>query len=283
MTDPIIARMDEDLKDLGRSIHTRRAYIQVVKRLHRYAGGPLEELGIDEVLEFTRTNIRSDRFAPNSLAVHAAAIRFLFNVTLRRPEVVRGIRTPRRRRKLPVVMTVDEVKRCIVASPNERARAFIMLAYGAGLRISEVRHLQSGDIRTRDGVIHIRCGKGRKERLVMLSGVLLRQLRVAWREQKPEGPWVFPGMRRGTPICARHIRRVWKDAQERAGLRRYYPFHALRGSFATHMLDAGTDLRSIQVLLGHAQMSTTIRYIAVQAQHVRDVASPLDRLALATR
>ena len=112
----------------------------------------------------------------------------------------------------------------------------------------------------------------------MLSLILLEQLRRVWREQRPAGAWLFSGHKRHMPLQTRQIRRVWADIQGRAGLRRHYPFHALRGAFATHLLDGGVDLRTIQVLLGHARMNSTVRYVAVQANHVNNVQSPLDRL-----
>lgn len=281
MTDPIIARMEEDLKDLGRSIHTRRSYAQTVARLKRDIGGPLEEVGPEEVRGWMRSLIRSGEYSESSLRCFAAAVRFVFAHTLGRPEVVAGLRTPRVPVKLPKVMSAEEVRRCLEAAGSERNKALIMLAYGAGLRISEVRHLQVRDILSEQGVLLVRSGKGRKERVVMLSVVLLQQLRKAWREQRPRGPWVFPGARPDEPLGARQVRRLWEVTQVQAGLSRHYPFHALRGAFATHLLDAGAALQTIQVLLGHAQMSSTTRYVAVQPRHVRDVASPLDCLVAA--
>lgn len=280
--DDIIARMEQDLKDLDRSISTRQIYLQIARRFQRHFGAPLTELGVDEVCEYMRTLRRSQGLSPSSCGVHAAALRFLFCVTMRRPVEVMALRTPRKSHKLPVVLSADEVRRCLDAATSERTRALVMLAYGSGLRISEIAHLQAQDIDSAAGVIRIREGKGRKERLVMLSPVLLEQLRRAWREQRPEGAWLFPGAEPHTPICQRTIRRCWADLQQRAGLRRHYRFHALRGSFATHLLDGGVDLRTIQVLLGHARMASTVRYVAVQANHVAKVPSPLDRL-LATQ
>ena len=276
--DPTIARMEEDLKDLDRSIHTRLVYVQTVKRFRRHFGRPMTELGVEEVTKYMRDLIRSPKHGPSTCAVYAAALRFVFCVTMKRPEEVMGLRTPRKPHKLPIVMTADEVRRCLRATTCDRNRALIMLAYGAGLRISEVVRLQARDIDSERGVLYVREGKGRKERVVMLSPVLLEQLRRAWREQRPEGPWLFPGQHRHTPITARQVRRGWADVQLRAGLRRHYCFHALRGSFATHLLDGGVDLRTIQILLGHARISTTVRYVAVQAQHVQNVVSPLDCL-----
>jgi site-specific recombinase XerD len=278
MKDPVITRMEEDLKDLGRSIHTRRIYVQTATRLRRHFGTSLDELEIEDVQKYMRVLIRSGDYSTQTLGVYAAAIRFVFKVTLCRPEVVQGLRTPRRERKLPVIMSAEEVRRCLAVVTSERNRAFIMLAYGGGLRISEVSHMRVVDIESHNGVLRIANGKGRKERVVMLSMVLLEQLRRSWKEQRPEGAWLFPGRKQHLPLHTRQIRRVWTDIQARAGLRRYYPFHALRGAFATHLLDGGVDLRTIQVLLGHATMNSTARYIAVQSNHVNNVQSPLDRL-----
>ncbi len=293
MKDATIARMDEDLKELDRSIHTRRIYLQTVTRLRRHFGRPLQQLEIEDVQKYMRDLNRSGDYSAQSLRVYAAAIRFVFKVTVRRPEVVQGLRTPRVRSKLPIIMTAGEVRRCLAVTMSERNKAFIMLAYGGGLRISEVSHLRVADIESANGVLRIPNGKGRKERVVMLSLILLEQLRRVWREQRPEGAWLFPGHKRHMPLQTRQIRRVWADIQGRAGLRRHYPFHALRGAFATHLLDGGVDLRTVrrsrtdgratcttggQVLLGHARMNSTVRYVAVQANHVNNVQSPLDRL-----
>jgi site-specific recombinase XerD len=278
MKDPVIDRMEEEMKDLGRSLHTRRIYLQTVTRLKRDLGGSLEEAGPEEVQKWMRDLIRSDKLSAQSLSVYAAAVRFLFKVTLRRPEVVAGVRTPRKPVKLPTVMSANEVRRCLQRAGSERNLALIMLGYGAGLRIRESRHVQVPDILSAEGALRVQSGKGRKERLVMLSTVLLAQLRKAWLEQRPEGPWLFPGQRRNEPLGARQVRKVWEMAQVRAGLRRHYPYHALRGAFATHLLDGGAALQTIQVLLGHARLSSTTRYVAVQANHVKNVQSPLDRL-----
>ena len=276
--DPTIARMEQDLKDLDRSIHTRTVYVQTVKRFQRHFGRPLQELGVDEVTSYMRMLVRSPDHSASTCAVYAAALRFVFRVTMQRPEQVAGLRTPRRARKLPTVLTAEQVRRCLAVTSSERNRALVMLAYGAGLRIAEATHLQIADIDSANGVIRVRQGKGRKERLVMLSPVLLEQLRRAYREQRPEGAWLFPGAEAQMPITPRRVRRIWADIQLRAGLRRHYPFHALRGAFATDLLDGGVDLRTIGLLLGHARMSSTVRYLAVQPSHVAKVVSPLDRL-----
>ena len=279
--DPTIKRVERDLTDLQRSLNTRRCYTQILTRLQRHYGCPLDELGPEEVRDYLRMLIRSPEQGFATYGVYVAAVRFCYSVTLARHEVVAGIRSPRMPHKVPVIMTQEEVLRCLKVPMCERNRALIMLAYGGGLRISEVRHLQVKDIDSERGIIRIENGKGRKQRIVMLSEVLLTQLRRAWREQHPEGAWMFPGLYPNMPLTARQIRRVWADVQVRAGLRRHYRFHSLRGSFATHLLDGGVDLRTIQVLLGHARMSSTMRYVAVQSQHVSGVTSPLDTLMAA--
>lgn len=278
---PTIAQVEQDLTDLERSLNTKKTYVQTLVRLHKHYGKPLDELGPEEVRDYLRKLIRSPNHGFSTYSAFIAAARFCYDVTLSRHEVVAGLRYPRSPKKLPVVMTQDEIKRCLAVQMSERDRAMIMLAYGGGLRISEVRHLQVKDIDSEHGVIRIANGKGRKQRIVMLSKILLGQLRKAWVEQRPEGAWLFPGMYRHMPLGARQIRRVWADIQMRAGLRRHYRFHSLRSSFATHLLDEGTNLRTIQVLLGHSHMSSTMRYIAVQSKHVSGVQSPLDTLLAA--
>ena len=276
--DPTIKRVERDLTDLQRSLNTKRCYTQILTRLQRHYGCLLDEFGPEEVRDYLRMLIRSPEQGYATYGTYIAAVRFCYSVTLARHEVVAGIKSPRRPHKIPVIMTQDEVLRCLKVLMCERNRALIMLGYGGGLRISEVRYLQAKDIDSERNVIRIEKGKGRKQRVVMLSEVLLVQLRRAWREQRPEGAWMFPGEYLNMPLTDRQIRRIWADVQVRAGLRRHYRFHSLRSSFATHLLDDGVDLRTIQVLLGHARMSSTMRYVSVQSQHVNNVTSPLDTL-----
>ncbi len=276
-----IDRVEQDLIDLGRSLETRRSYLGALRRLQQWHGTPLEELGPEELQQYMRHLVRTKPGGHATHTMFVAAARFCYAHTLAQPTTALGLKRPRAKVKIPVVMTADEVRRCLAAATCHRDRAMIMCAYGAGLRISEVRHLRACDIDAESGVLRVHNGKGRKERVVMLAEPLLAELREAWREQRPEGPWVFPGMRPGMPICARQVRRIWEQVQKRAGLRRLYRFHCLRGTFATHLLDGGNSLQAVQVLLGHARMSSTIRYVAVQDQHVRNVASPLDTLRTA--
>ncbi len=150
--------MDEDLKDLDRSIHTRTVYVQTVKRFQRHFGRPLQELGVDEVASYIRILVRSPDLSASNCAVYAAALRFVFRVTMQRPEQVTELRTPGRARKLPTVLTAEQVRRCLAVSGSERNRALVMLAYGAGLRIAEAVHLQISDIDNSNGVIRVRQG-----------------------------------------------------------------------------------------------------------------------------
>ena len=279
----IIRRMDEQLKRQGKAENTRLAYIRHIKAFQRHFGKPLSALRESHVEAYVWHLGEKHGAGSSTQRGFAAAVRFLYNTTLRKPEKVAWLKVPKQVRKLVVVMTRDEVARCIRAALSQRDKAFVMLAVGAGLRIGEVTHLQVGDIDSAAGVIRIRKGKGRKERVVMLSPPLLTQLRRYWVVWRPAGPWLFPGGKAGTsqkPISQRHIRRSWQQIQERAGLTRHYCYHSLRHSFATWLLDEGADLRTVQVLLGHAHMSTTMRYVHVQARHVSGVRSPLESFGL---
>lgn len=277
----IISRMEQDLKDRGVSPHTVRAYLYHVSKFAEHFGRPLSRLGERHVRQYCRHLGDQLGLGCSSQHLFVASIRFLFVVTLSRPAVVASLKPPRRPKTLPVIMRKDEVLACLTGATNERDKAFIMLGFGAGLRVREVARLRVEDIQSKAGVLHIRASKGKKDRMVMLSQPLLAQLRRYWAAARPGTGWLFPGGRGGKsdrPISTRHIRRAWTEVQATAGLERRYKYHSLRHCFATYLLDEGVDLRTVQILLGHARMSSTLRYVLVQPRHVSAVRSPLESL-----
>lgn len=207
------------------------------------------------------------------------ALRFFYGVTLGRADAFERIVAAREPQKLPVVLSGDEIVRFLEAVPGLRNRAALATAYGAGLRVGEVARLKTAAIDSGRMLIRIEQGKGGKDRYVMLSQQLLQILRAYWRLAQP-GRWLFPGRDAGEPVSVATLQEACRVAVRRAGLSKPVTVHTLRHSFATHLLEAGTDIRIIQVLLGHARLSTTARYTQVATNLVAETTSPLDRLEL---
>jgi site-specific recombinase XerD len=224
---------------------------------------------------------------PPSINTAVSALRFLFTVTLDRPDLARRLTVVRQPRRLPSVLSVVEVALLLQAAPGPKYKAAFATAYGAGLRVSEVVALKVGDIDSERMLLRIEQGKGRKDRHAMLSPQLLEQLREWWREGRGlgallPGGWLFPGRNPVEPLSTRQLSRAVHAAAEAAGIKKRVSPHTLRHSFATHLLEQDTDIRIIQVLLGHAKLDTTARYTRVANTTIRTVTSPLDRLTTPT-
>jgi site-specific recombinase XerD len=220
-----------------------------------------------------------------TINVTITGLRFLYEVTLDNPEVMKKMSSVHQPRKLPVVLSGDEVSRLLNASSKPMFKAALSVAYGAGLRASEVTHLKVTDIDSDRMIIHVVQGKGSKDRNALLSPELLKILRQWWRTAHAEGKmlkngWLFPGRAVDKPISTRQLRRECKTALSDAGLNMRASLHTLRHSFATHLLEQSVDIRIIQVLLGHKKLETTALYSQVATATLRDVKSPLDRLEL---
>jgi site-specific recombinase XerD len=206
-----------------------------------------------------------------------SGLRFFFRVTLGRADIASHLPFVRQPRKLPVVLSPEEVWRFLEAAPGLKYKAAFSVAYGAGLRASEVISLKPTDIDSQRMVIRVEQGKGRKDRYVMLSPQLLELLRDWWRVEQPRG-WLFPGRGLGAPLTTRQLNRACHAAAHMAELEKPVSLHTLRHSFATHLLEQHIDIRVIQVLLGHAKLDTTALYTQVATKTIRNVMSPLDQL-----
>jgi integrase/recombinase XerD len=211
--------------------------------------------------------------------VRIISLRFFLGVTCGREEMKRYMQFHRQPRKLPVVLSVEEVAKLLasVPGPGLKYRAALGISYGAGLRASEVCTLKVKDIDSQRMLIHADQGKGSKDRQAMLSPSLLEVLRQYWRESRPEG-WLFPGKPKISPLSPRQLNRAFTSAKHMAGITKPASLHSLRHSFATHLLEADTDVRVIQVLLGHAKLSTTARYAHVATKTIRSTVSPFERM-----
>jgi integrase/recombinase XerD len=272
-------KMREDLALRGMRPNTIETYVRCARRFAEHFGRSPCAMGAKEIRTFLLHLIDVRKVSPSSFNVYAGALKFLYTVTLDRPEKV--ARMPRMRvpMHVPVVLSGSEVVRLIGALGSAKHRALVMLAYGAGLRVGEVCNLRVEDIDPKRMVLAIRHAKRGRERYVMLSARLLSMLRAYWKATRPRGPYLFPGQwDSAKPLTRAAVQKAVAKAARQAGIPKRVSPHTLRHSFATHLLETGTDLRTLQVLLGHASISSTMAYVHVSTARVQSIASPLDAL-----
>lgn len=275
---PLRQRMIEDMQVRNLAPHTQRAYLQYVSQFAGYFRKSPDQLGPAEVRVFLLHLHRDRRLATSSIGVAVAAIRFLYKVTLQRGwNVDDVIPTSRRQQTLPVVMSPGEVSEFLGAVESLKHRVILTVCYAAGLRISEAVHLTPSAIDSQRMTIRVQQGKGRKDRYVMLSPKLLEILRDYYRKVRPR-EWLFPGDVSGQPITASAVEDGCRTVRNRADVAKPVTPHALRHAFAVHLLEAGTDLRTIQLLLGHRSLNTTAKYLRLATTKVCATLSPLDVL-----
>jgi integrase/recombinase XerD len=275
---PLRRRMIQDMQLRNFAPRTITVYVNCVARFARHFAESPELLGPDDVRAYLLHLIEQQQ-SWGYYNLHLQALRFLYNVTLGRPEVIEHLPCPKRPKRLPVVLSPEEVTRFFAAVARLNHRALLITAYAAGLRVSEVAALRVEDVDSQRMVLRVRQGKGRTDRYVMLSPKLLELLRAYWKAARPK-TWLFPGLDPDRPISAAAVMKACRQAWRASGLEKHVTVHALRHSFATHLLEAGTDLRTIQVLLGHQSPRTTAVYTHVSPDALRATASPLDRLDL---
>jgi integrase/recombinase XerD len=275
---PLRRRMIEDMTVRNLSPATQRSYVHAVSKFSRYFGRSPDRLALEKVRAF-QVHLVSTGISWGSLNQIVSALRFFYGVTLGHAEVPERIAYAREPRKLPVVLSADEVVRFLEAIPSLKNRTALTTAYAAGLRASEAIDLKVADIDSGRMVIRVEHGKGGKDRYVMLSPQLLGILRTYWRLARPKH-WLFPGRDDSRPLEPNVLHAACRSACAAAGLTKKVTVHTLRHSFATHLLENGTDIRIIQVLLGHNNLSTTARYTQVATATIGKTVSPLDRLRL---
>lgn len=276
-------KMDADLRLRGLSDNTRASYLSCIRRLARHFGRSPNRLGRADIQEFL-LSLHAAKKSPATVNVYLGAIKFLFEVTLCRPNVVANLAKVKVRTRPPMVLSEAEVASLLGAAKGLRARALIMLMYGAGLRVSEACALKVADIDSARGLLRV-TGKGGKTRHVMLSPRLLACLRAYWKIHRPTPDGHLFAGRKGALNQHHHRRSATKmlfAVAQRAGLSKRVHPHCLRHTFATHLLEQGTDLRTLQLLLGHSSIQTTARYLHVSTRHLASTASPLDKLRLPT-
>jgi site-specific recombinase XerD len=271
---PLRQKMIEDMKVRRFAERTQYAYVRYVGKFAAHFGRSPDRLGSQHVHAF-QMHLLENGFGYSTLKQVVLALRFLYGVTLRRHWFVEMIPHPKQDRRLPTVLNREQVLKLLDCIGNIKHRAILAACYAGGLRVSEVSHLHVSDIDSQRMLIHIRRGKGGKGRMVPLSEKLLSILREYWRHVRPRD-WLFPGRDRDRPISPRSVQRVCLRARRQAGINKKVTVHTLRHSYATHLLDAGTDVRTIQLLLGHASLRTTALYTHVSTRGVLSTKSPFD-------
>jgi len=282
--------MIEDMAARNLNPHTQRSHISSCRRFAAWLKRSPDTATADEVRRFQLYLIESGQSICNRNRI-MTGVRFLFRVTLRRHDLTAEVWHLKEPQKLPPVLSPEEVKRVLTMATSLKARAMLTLAYGCGLRAGEVTRLRAGDIDSEQMIIRIVQSKGRKDRHVMLPAEVLDLLRQWWKARPtehdaavaPEQRWLFPGRGEHRPLTTRQFGRMFKETAKAAGLRKTLCLHTLRHSFATHLLERGTDIRLIQALLGHDKLETTARYTRVATGMIAKIESPLDGLTAPRR
>jgi site-specific recombinase XerD len=276
--------MLEELERRNYSKGTIRYYLRFVERFAQHFGKPPDKLGPEHLRSYQAYLLRERKLCPGSVEQHVAALRFFFIRTLHRHEFRQFLPYPKVRRKLPNILSQEEVTRLINASSSLFERTLLMVLYGTGMRRAELARLKIADIDSQRMILHVVDGKGHKDRDLPLSPALLETLRAYWRWLKPR-TYLFPSRTRRDseqPITDKTVWRTCTEAAKRAGIRKRVAPHLVRHSWATHLLEAGTDLRTIQLLLGHEDLETTARYLHLSRKHLQQVANPIEELKLAS-
>jgi site-specific recombinase XerD len=266
---PLRQRMTEDMQVRNLALNTQLSYVEQVSRFARHFNKSPLELGPEDIRAYQVYLTNEKKLAPSSVLIAVSALRFLYKVSLKKDWTFEDIiPAPKKPQKLPVVLSPEEVLNFLGCVVNTKQRAILTTCYAAGLRISEALHLKPIDIDRQRMVIRVEQGKGQKDRYVMLSPKLLETLCNYWRAVRPQGGWLFEGERSGQPLNRSSVEQACQKARRRS----------MRHAFAVHLLESGTDVRTIQLLLGHRSLATTARYLRIATSKVCSTSSPLDLL-----
>ena len=279
---PLRQRMIDDMRMRKLNGKTQIGYIRAVRRFAAYLKRSPDTATAEELRSF-QLHMVDTGTSPGTINATLSGLKFFFDVTLGCGELMVKMQPVPQPRKIPVVLSCEEVARLIAAAPNLKSQAALSVAYGAGLRASEVTSLKVTDIDSERMTLRVEQGKGRKDRYAMLSPVLLERLRAWWRVGHAQGKilpngWLFPGLNKIDPVTPRQLNRAIHDAAEAAHIDKRVSMHTLRHSFATHLLEQKVDIRVIQVLLGHKRLETTALYTHVATEVLRKAISPLENL-----
>lgn len=270
---------EEVLKLKGYSFKTRKAYINHIKRFSSFVDKDLENITSDDLRLYILFLLEKEKKSHTYANQAISSIKFLCKEVLNKQNVTANMYRPKKEKKLPKVLSREEVIRILKAVGNEKHKTILFLTYSAGLRVGEVVRIKIEDIDSKRMLIHIRQGKGRKDRYTILSQAALMQLRKYYKLEKPE-ICLFPGGKQGRHLTERSVEKIFQSACNQSGIRKNISLHVLRHSFATHLLEDGIDLRYIQELLGHSSSKTTEIYTHVTENSIRNIKSPLDRILL---
>jgi site-specific recombinase XerD len=275
---PLRKRMLEDMQIRNLAKNTQLSYIGQVARFANYFGRSPESLGPEDIRAYQLYLTKERQLSPNSILIATSALRFLYNVTLQRNwDLNQALPMPKKAQTLPVILSPQEVEQFLACLRNHKARTVLTVCYAAGLRISEAVALKPTDIDSQRMTVRVRQGKGRKDRYVMLSERLLETLRAWYRAARPK-LWLFPGKPPHRPITRDSIAESCERAHQLSALTKPVTPHSLRHAFAVHLLERGTDVRTIQLLLGHRSLATTARYLRMATSTVCSTTSPFDLL-----
>ncbi len=272
-------RMTEEMQLRNFTVATQKAYLYAVAKLAQYYKRPPDQLGKEQIRSYLLYLITERKLSPNTMTAMIAGLRFFYNETLGWDETKLFIPRRKKTSHLPEVLSLNEVARLIDATRGLKQRVLLMTAYSAGLRVSELVNLKLTDIDPERMTIRVEQGKDRKDRYTTLSQTLLVELRPYWKRYRPS-TWLFVNRAKNGPSSKNQAQRIYNQAKKRAGLRKGRGIHTLRACFATHLLEAGEDLRKIQLLLGHSSILSTQRYLRLRQQTLGSTVSPLDLLNL---
>ena len=276
---PLRQRMTEDMQVRNLALNTQASYLQQVSLFARHFNKSPELLGPEDIRTYQVHLINEKKLAPSSVLIAVSALRFCYKVSLKKDWSFEDmIPAPKKPQKLPVVLSPEEVLQFLDCVGSTKHRAILTTCYAGGLRISEAIHLKPTDIDSQRMVIRVEQGKGQKDRYVMLSPQLLETLRGYWRAVRPTGGWLFEGDVAGQPINRSSVELACQKARRCSGIRKPITPHSMRHAFAVHLLESGTDVRTIQLLLGHRSLATTARYLRIATSKVCSTSSPLDLL-----
>ena len=276
---PLRQRMLEDMQVRNLALNTQTSYVRQVSLFARHFNKSPELLGPEDIRSYQVYLTNEKKLSTSSILIAVSALRFLYNVSLKKDWPFEDvIPAPKKPQKLPVVLSPEEVLQFLGCVSNTKQRAILTTCYAAGLRISEALHLKPTDIDRQRMVIRVDQGKGQKDRYVMLSPKLLETLCQYWRAVRPRGGWLFEGERSAQPMNRSAVELACQKARRRSGIRKPITTHCMRHAFAVHLLESGTDVRTIQLLLGHRSLATTARYLRIATNKVCSASSPLDLL-----
>jgi integrase/recombinase XerD len=278
MITPRRQRMTEDIQVRNLALNTQESYLQQVSSFARYFNKSPELLGPEDIRTYQVYLTNERKLEPSSILITVSALRFLYKVSLHKDWSFEDIiPAPKKPQKLPVILSPEEVMQFLGCVSSTKHRAILTTCYAGGLRISEAVHLMPTDIDSQRMVIRVDQGKGRKDRYVMLSPKLLLTLRDYWRATRPKN-WLFPGDIPGRPITSGAVEDACQTARQHSGIQKPITPHSMRHAFAVHLLESGTDVRTIQLLLGHRSLATTAKYLRIATSKVCSTSSPLDLL-----